>query len=213
MSTMSARAVLKVDAESTNSVQVRTKAVVAGLGGTQFASLASNATALSDQSTVLDKAETRAKTRVKGSAAARNKERRALVGLLKTVLPLVQALADQSATLDGAIAVIEAAGLVVAFVAKRIKPILAAKQGPVSGSVVLEANATALGALHARKSFFNWQATADGGKSWLTFPGTPRCKTSVANLTPLTTYGFRVALTDSSGVMGEWSPIVSFIVH
>ena len=213
MSTMYARATLGAKATNTNSVQTRTKAVVAGLGGAQFASLASNAKALSDQSTTLDKAETVAKTRVKGSAAARNKERRTLVTMLKTVVPLVQALADQSATLDGAIAVIEAAGLVVAVVPKRIKPILAAKQGPVSGSVVLEANATALGAKESRKSFFNWQATADGGKSWLTFPGTPKCKTSVANLTPLTTYGFRVALTDSSGVMQEWSPVVSFVVH
>jgi hypothetical protein len=38
-------------------------------------------------------------------------------------------------------------------------------------------------------------------------------KPSVANLTPLTTYGFRVAVTSSSGIMGEWSPIVSLLVH
>jgi hypothetical protein len=214
MSSMYARASLKVKATNTNSVQARTKAVASGLtGSAQFASLAANATALSDQSTVLDKAETVAKTRVRGSAATRNKERKTLVTLLKAILPLVQAIADQSPDLNGSIAIIEAAGLVVALVPTRIKPILAAKQGPVSGSVVLEANATALGAKAGRKGFFNWQGTADGGKTWLTFPASPKCRTSVANLTPLTPYGFRVALTDSSGVMGEWSPIVSFIVH
>src|SRR5579871_2695117 len=78
MSTMYARATIKVKANNTVSVQTRTKAVAAGLSTTQFASLASNAKALSDQSTTLDKAETVAKTRVPGSAAARNVQRSAL---------------------------------------------------------------------------------------------------------------------------------------
>ncbi len=135
------------------------------------------------------------------------------MGMLKTLLPLVEVMADNCTTLDAAIAVIESAGLVVATVTRRIKPILAAKQGPQSGSVVLEANATALGAAGQKKSFFNWQATSNGGQTWIVLPSTPKCRTSVANLTPLATYGFRVAVTSSSGIMGEWSPIVSFLVH
>jgi hypothetical protein len=35
----------------------------------------------------------------------------------------------------------------------------------------------------------------------------------VANLTPLTSYGFRVSVTNNAGVAGEWSQIVYFLVH
>jgi hypothetical protein len=214
MSTMQARATLKVKTSKTVSVQARAKAFVAGIeaNSTQFASLAANATAIQNQSTALDKAETLAGTKAKGTAAARNVQRKALVGMLKTVLPLVQAIADASGTLEGSVAAIEAAGLAVALVPKRIKPILAVTQPVQGGSVVLGANATALGAAGRKKTFFNWQATPDG-KTWITLPPTPKCKTSVANLTPLTSYGFRVAVTNSSGIMGEWSPVVSFLVH
>ncbi len=214
MSTMQARGALKVRKNNTHSVQGRAKSVVAGIGASaELASLGANATAIANQIPVLDRAETVAATRAKGTAAARNVQRNLLVGMLKTVLPLVQAIADASPTLAGSIAVIEAAGLVVALVVKPIKPVLAATQPPQGGPVQLSANATALGAVRGRKSFFNWQATADGGRTWLTLPPTPKCKTSVANLTPLTMYGFRAAVTSSSGILGEWSPVVSFLVH
>jgi hypothetical protein len=214
MTTMQARATLKVKKNSTPSVQARAKGVVAGIGANaSLASLAGNATAIANQIPILDKAETVAGTKAKGTASARNVQRNLLIGMLKTILPLVQAIADASATLEGSVATIEAAGLVVALVPKRIKPILAATQPPQGGNVVLDANATALGAVRGRKTFFNWGATPDGGKTWITLPPTPKCKTSVPNLTPLTLYGFRVAVTNSSGVMGEWSPVVSFLVH
>jgi hypothetical protein len=211
MSTAYARAALRVKASNTNSVLGRAKGVVAGITThAQLASLAANATAIDGQITALDDAETLAGTKARGTAAARNVQRKLLMGMLKTVLPLVQAIADQSGTVDAAIATIEAAGLVVAIVTKRIKPILAAKQGPAGSPVVLEANATALGAIRTRKNFFNWQASSDGGVTWITLHSTPKCTTSVANLTSLTHYSFRVALTDSSGVMGEWSQVLPF---
>ena len=214
MKTMQARATLKVKKNNTSSVQGRANSVVAGIGQSPaLASLAANATAIQNQIGVVDKAQTVASTKAKGTASARNVQRNLLVGMLKTILPLVQAIAEASPTLEGSIAVIEAAGLVVALIPTRIKPVLAAEMGPQSGTVLLEANATALGAAHGRKTFFNWQASPDGGKTWVTLPPTPKCKTSAANLTPLTTYGFRVAVTSSSGVTGEWSPIVSLIVH
>ncbi len=211
---MSVRAALRAKAGNTYRVRARAKSVVAGITAhPELASLAANATAIDDQIAVLDKAQTRAGTGAKGTAAARNAERGILMGMLKTLLPLVQVMADQCTTVDAATAVIEAAGLVVATVTRRIKPILAVKQGPQSGSVVLVANATALGAIRTRKHFFAWQCSADGGLTWVTLPSTPRSKTSMANLESLTAHSFRVALVDSSGVMGEWSPTVTFIVH
>jgi hypothetical protein len=208
---MEARPKLDINRKNTDSVQGRTKAVAAGITANPglFSSLASNATALLNQSGVLDKAETVADTKAKGTAAARNVQRNNLVVMLATILPLVRAIANQSGTLEGAIAVIQAAGLAVSLVPKRIKPILAATQSLPGAPVVLDANATALGAAGHKKSFFNWQATADG-KTWITLPSTPKCKTSVPNLTPLTTYGFRVAVTNSDGVMGEWTPVLPF---
>jgi hypothetical protein len=205
---------LKAKVGNTNSVMGRAKSVLVGITThAQFASLASNAAAIEDQITVVDDAETLAGTGAKGTARARNGQRKILMGMLKIVLPLVQAIADQCATMDAAIAAIEESGFVVAIVTRRIKPILAAKQSQAGAPVVLVANATALGAIRTRKNFFNWQFSVDGGLTWVTVPSTPKSKTSIANLTPLTHYSFRVSLTDSSGVMGEWSPVVGLLVH
>ena len=62
-----------------------------------------------------------------------------------------------------------------------------------------------------RKTFFNWQSTVDG-KTFVSLPSTPLSKTTLADLTPLTTYGFRVSVTGSNGVMGPWSQVVAFLV-
>jgi len=43
-------------------------------------------------------------------------------------------------------------------------------------------------------------------------PSTPLASTTVTGLTPLTTYEFRVSLTDKSGE-GPWSQALSFLVH
>jgi hypothetical protein len=79
--------------------------------------------------------------------------------------------------------------------------------------VALKANARALAGRTSKKTFFNWQMTSDGGKTFTNLPSTPKAQTSVANLTPLATYGFRVSVTNSDGAAGEWSQIVSFLVH
>jgi hypothetical protein len=215
VATHRARAILKIKRKNTASVEGRAKAFVAGAGGgtPPLASLAASVTAVQDQLPVLDKAEGAVRAKVAGAGAARNVQRNALVGLLETALALVQTLADAAASVDQAVALIQAAGMVVAIVPQRFKDILAAKQGPEAGGVDLVANATALGAHPKRKTCFNWQSTADGGKTYVTLPSTPTGKTSVAGLTPLTTYGFRVCVTGSDGVAGPWSQTIAFLVH
>jgi hypothetical protein len=111
------------------------------------------------------------------------------------------------------IAVIEAAGFDVALVSAYAKPILAVTQGPVPGSVVLRANALALAGRSRAGRFFNWQATSDGGQTFIGLPPTSKAKTSLASLPPLTTHGFRVSVTTSDGVTGPWSQVVAFLVH
>ena len=208
-----ARATLKIKKRITASVQGRAKTMVSCVGAapTEFATVTSTITAIQNQIPILDKAETLAGTRAPGSAAARNVQRKLLIGLMESAMALVQTIADAAGSLDEAISTIQAAGLLVASVPHRTKAILAVTQGPQPGSVNLDANATALGAAGRKKSCFNWQFTADG-KTYVTLPPTPTCKTSVSNLTPLATYGFRVSVTGSSGIAGEWSQTVSFLV-
>ena len=93
------------------------------------------------------------------------------------------------------------------------KPILAAKQGPEAGAVILAANARALTGGSQRKHFFNWQYSADGGKTWVAMPSTPKAKTTLDGLTPLTTYELRVSVTTSDGTTGAWSQTFAFLVH
>jgi hypothetical protein len=214
-STQRPRAILKIKKKNTNSVETRAKAMVAGAGGdpTVYASVASTITAIQNQIPVLDKAEVAARTKVPGAAAARNVQRNLLIGLMETALGLVQTIADACPTVDQAVSTIQEAGLLVALVPQRTKAILAAKQTTPGSNVTLEANATALGVDSRKKSCFNWQVTSDGGKTYVTLPSTPTSTTSVAGLTPLLTYGFRVSVTSSSGAAGAWSQTVAFLVH
>jgi len=58
---------------------------------------------------------------------------------------------------------------------------------------------------------FNWQSSAEGGKTWISAPSTPLATTTLEGLTPLTTYAFRVSVTVSK-TAGEWSQAVSILV-
>ncbi len=210
-----ARAKLQIKKRQTASVQGRAKAVRDGLTANKLGKFGSpnpTPTLIDGQITTLDKAESLARTRAAGAASARNVERTALVGLLETALTYVQQIADASATYDEAVAVIEAAGMLVAIVPQHNKQILEIKQGPQSGSAVLSAFARLLGAGGHTKAFFNWQQTSDG-KTFINLPSTPKAKTTVTGLTPLATYGFRVSVTKADGTTGEWTQIFYFIVH
>ena len=209
-----ARAVLKVNRRKTVSVTGRASAMCSGIGGNPSLFAAPNppVSAVEDQIVVVGKAEIVAATRAKGAAAARNVQRNILVGMLEAWRTFVQGVTD-SVPADQAVSTIEAAGLTVALVAQRIKAILAVTQGPEAGTVALDAYAAALTGRSQKKTFFNWQSTADDGSTFVSLPPTPKSKTTVSGLTPLTTYGFRVCVTSSDGTAGAWSQVVSFLVH
>jgi hypothetical protein len=209
-----ARAVLKIKRTQTASVVGRANAMCTGIDDNPalFPSPLVTTSAIQAQTVIVNKAETVATTRAKGSATARNVQRNLLVGMLETDLGYIQNCADKSPTLDQAVATIQAGGVEVAGVGSRVKGILEVKQGPTPGSVLLDANAALLTAGLKGGYFFNWESTLDG-KTFVTLPSTPKSKTSVANLTPLTTYGFRVGVTDSNGIPGQWSQIIYFLVH
>jgi hypothetical protein len=205
-----ARAVMKINRKDTAEVTDKAKANNAGLAAHPTIFVTPNPTivVVTNQLAAVDQAQVLAGTRAKGTAAARNVQLGMLVGHLETRLLYVQGLADTSATRDQAVATIQAAGFTVALVGDHTKPVLAVFQGPTPGSVVLDANASFFTGGNQGKSFFNWDFTADGGKTFVTLPSTPKATTSLANLTPLTTYGFRVSLTDANAITGTWSQML-----
>ncbi len=210
-----ARGVLKIQRQKTVSVTGRANAMCTGIGGNTalFATPNPSVSTVQNQIVAVDKAEVLAATRAKGAAAARNVQRTSLVGMLEAWLTYAQGISDTSSSTEQAVSTLLAAGLLVALVGQHNKAILTVTQGPQPGTAALSANKTALTGGSAKKYFFNWQYTADGGKTFVSMPSTPKAKTTLANLTPLSTYGFRVSITNSAGIPGEWSQVVSFLVH
>jgi hypothetical protein len=212
-----ARAVLKLKKKLTNPVMAKAKKMSSSIGGAAavFATPNPTVVAVQNQIAVVDKAEVLVTTHAVGAAAARDVGLAALVGMLEAWLIYVQGVADVASTYEQAVSIIEAAGLTPAASASRVKPLLAASQAMPGGPVLLVANVGELiGKENLRKKTqINWECTADGGKTFVTLPSTPKGKTTVPALTPLTAYGFRVSFTNPDGVMQPWSQIVSFLVH
>jgi hypothetical protein len=143
---------------------------------------------------------------------ARDLDRAEHVGV-ETGLGYAQGLADAASTYAQAVSILEAAGLSIAVSPVPTKDVLGVTQAAPAGLVALVANVGALAGRTKKKTQFNWEYTADGGKTFVSLPSTPKGKTSVAGLTPLTTYGFRVSVTGSDGVIGAWSQIIAFLVR
>jgi hypothetical protein len=165
-----------------------------------------------DQIAATDKAQVLVGTRGKGMAAARDVQLGLLVGMMTSELVYIQSVAD-AGNPDKAVSILHAGGVEIAAFALHDKAILAVTGGPVPGSVVLVANAGALlGDDRRRGHFFNWEYTTDG-KAFLAMPPTPAAKTTLSGLTPLTTVGFRVAVTTTKGITSAWSQVVDHLVH
>jgi hypothetical protein len=164
--------------------------------------------------TNLDTAQQATTLRTKGAAAARNVHRGLLLTAMESERMYIQTLAD--ANPSRAVVLIENAGLVVARPAVHEKALLTLRQGKQSGTVICEANVHLLkSALTLRPTqyvFFNWSYTVDGGKSFINLPPTTTGRTTITNLTPLTTVGVRVNLNALDGP-GEWSQVVYLLVH
>jgi hypothetical protein len=165
-----------------------------------------------NQIVLTDKAQVEAAHGGRGMAAARDVQLGLLVGMMESELVYIQSVAD-TGNPDEAVQTLLAGGVAVALVGDHSKPILKVTQGPTEGSVVLEANATAiLGADLHRKHYFNWGYTTDG-KTFIALPPTPGARTTVSGLALLTTVGFRVSATTMKNGTTEWSAIVNFLVR
>jgi hypothetical protein len=166
----------------------------------------------SNQIVLTDKAQVAVGQGGKGAGAARDVQLAMLSGMMDSELVYIQSVAD-AGTPDQAVSTLLAGGVEIGGFGQHIKEILAVTQGPTAGSVDLEAYARALlGDSYRRKHFFSWEYTLDG-KTFIGMPSTPDAQTTLTGLTPLTTVGFRVAVTVSKTPMSAWSQVVTVLVH
>jgi hypothetical protein len=207
-----ARVVLKVDRKRTASVVKKANAVNTGMAKdtTRFAVPVPPLAVLAAQITTLATAEQLAVARVRGAAATRSVARETLLRMLETERSYVQALCDGTPAEAAAIA--ESAGMAIAAHPTRHKPVLEVTPGAQPGTADLDANVAALAGRDAKRRCFNWQWTADGGKTFNSAPSTPHGKTTITGLPSLTMIGFRASATGVKGA-GEWSQIVTVLIH
>jgi predicted phage tail protein len=151
----------------------------------------------------LQTAETAALARTKGAVTARNEKRTVLVAALQQLRAHVQAIADADPT--QASSIIESAGVAVRKTPTHTARAFAAKPGPVSGVAKVTAAAA------SRRASYEWQYSADGGKTWVTAPATLQARTTIAGLTAGSTVQFRYRAVTKTGE-GDWSQPASLMV-
>jgi hypothetical protein len=177
--------------------------VKAVTGNPAFPAAAPTLTAVTQAITELQTAETAALARTKGAVAVRNEKRATLIKLLQELRGNIQTVAD--ANPDTAGSVIQSAGIAVKKTPVRAKRTFTAKPGAVSGSVLLVTDAA------ARRAFYEWQYSADGGKTWLAAGSTLKTSTTVPGLTPGASLMFRYRAGTKTGE-GDWSQTAQIIV-
>jgi hypothetical protein len=150
-------------------------------------------------------------TKASGAVAARGPSIAALLVAAESLRAYVESLCA-NLTAEQAAALAAAAGMKIFETAVHNKPALQASYGSLSGDVVLIANALLLAGKGRGGRLFNWQWSADGGKTWVTIPPTTHADTAISGLTPLTVYLFRVAVSKGK-TAGAFSQAVSLIVH
>jgi hypothetical protein len=152
----------------------------------------------------LQSAELQAQARTKGAVTTRNEQRAALVTLLKQILAYIQATAD--ANVENGASIIESAGVAVRKTPTHAARVFDAKAGAITGSAKLVAPSA------ARRASYEWQYSADGGKTWVPAPSTLQAKTTVTGLQSGTSVLFRYRAVLKAGE-GAWSQTVALVVQ
>jgi hypothetical protein len=197
-------AVLKL-AKPAQAVSAYAKTILAGLGDhpSIFVTPNPSLATLKADIDALDAAETQALSRTKGAVEARNAKLSVVVNDIHVARTYVNQLAAADST--NAAAIISAAGFAIRKPSVQHKQLLAAKQGPVPGAVVLMAKAV------APKANYDWQWSLDQ-KTWTDVPSTLVARTSVASLSTAVIHYFRFRARTKAG-QGDWSDVVTLIVH
>lgn len=151
--------------------------------------------------TTLVSTETAVQSHTAGAAAARNTAMAVVLADLRAVLPMIQAMADK--TPANAENIILGAGYDVKKTSPRQKQVDDAKEGDVSGSVIL----TAAGA-----GAHEWQMSKDQIAT-INLPATYGAHTEVDNLTPGDVWYFRNRPMLRKNALGDWCGWIKFMIR
>jgi hypothetical protein len=153
----------------------------------------------------LQTAQTATQTRTKGAAPQRDLKAKALNTDLRSLLGYVQGVIDANEAQGAAIAA--ASGFGQRQVGGRTKAALAASMGASPDLVVLRAKSVG-----KKRAAYEWQYSADGGKTWIALPVTTIADTTVQGLALGTSYAFRCRSTVGR-VATDWCQVITFLVH
>jgi hypothetical protein len=208
-----AKAILGMDTTVVGALLAGTKGIYSGMSANvaTFPSPVPPLSTMQTQMQAVADAQATVETRVRGATTTRNAKRAILMTTLEQLVTYVQGVADAAGPAQAPM-IIELAGMKVAAVGRYQKPVLSAKPG-VTGTALLFANAKLLSGGSKKKSFFTWQHTIDGGKTFLTtMLPTATARTSVTGLTSMTSVGFRVAITLAGKPQGDWTQVIYMTV-
>ncbi len=141
-------------------------------------------------------------TRAKGTVAARDAGRHAVVTMLHLLRIYVQSVADRNA--ERAPAVIRSAGMAVYNTAGRRPRVFAAFAGAVPGTVKVVAPGA------GNRAFYDWQVSIDGA-AWLDLPSTMQATTTLTHPSPGTPLHVRYRVVTAKGP-ADWSAPITFTV-
>ena len=150
-------------------------------------------------------AETKAGTRAKGAASFRDAKKRTVKNGLFHLRDYVQSVVETNTSPVEAAALIKSAFMSVRKVSTRSFPAISAKNGDVSGKVILVARAV------APVATYSWEYSLDQS-TWTPVPDTMKCRTEVSGLTFARVYYFRFSAFTRAG-RGDHSQIVSLLIH
>ena len=190
----------------TNDLITYSRAVnVALLGNKFFPNPTPSLDVLVEDIAALEEAETMAATRVMGATALRNARKKKVQDDLDQIRGYVQSVVAASTNPCDAVAMIEGAGMRVRKPMTRNTPAISAKNGDVSGKVILAARSLGPSAV------YSWEYSLDQAK-WTPIPNTLKVRTEVSGLTSACTHYFRFRALTRGGEQ-DYSQVVSLLVH
>jgi hypothetical protein len=152
----------------------------------------------------LEVSEAAARARTRGAAGLRNEKRTALVAKLDLLKDCVQIAVDADPL--NAAGIIASATMSIRKVPSRTKKVFAVKPGPVAGSLKVSTPSA------GPRVSYDWQSSADGGKTWTLLPTTLQARTTVTGLAVGARYSFRYRVVTKSGV-GDWTNPVAITLR
>ena len=209
MGTNTIEAVLNVTPDTAAGWLAKGKAVGSSTtsNASMYTAIASILGQLATDTASLDTAQAAAANRGKDEVQARNARWSIQKKSLRAVRAAVQGLCDAAPDAAHATAMAVGAGLGVKAKPAHTKEPFA---GKALGNGVLKLAVKVPGKKGARV-YYEWRMSTDGGKTWLSLPGTNVSLTRVLGLTRATEVQFS-SRTTAKNVVSAWSPAISVIV-